>query len=89
MGSWYNFSLDLEKRTLLCVDLVDYDREPLPSVLVSLTCLLTVGTVALPGFAQTEPAAAGRTVSSTAKPNILVIMGDDIGIFNLSATIKE
>jgi len=52
--------------------------------LMSLTSLLVFATVALPGLAQTEPAASGRTLSSKTKPNILVIMGDDIGIFNLS-----
>ncbi len=46
----------------------------------SLLALAATGTIAAEAQAQAPPPAAARTGS---KPNIVVIMGDDVGWFNL------
>ena len=51
---------------------------------VSLMASFAITAIAAPCFAQTELTATGRASSGKTRPNILVIMGDDIGIWNLS-----
>jgi len=52
--------------------------------LLALMVTLTAALTTVPSLAQARSGAAEQRTSTKAKPNILVIMGDDIGIWNLS-----
>ena len=71
-------------RTTLMCDRIRFRASTLPRAVLAVAVVLAALPAAVPCLAQEQSGTSERGSSNKAKPNILVIMGDDIGIWNLS-----